>query len=165
MTSARARGQWPIYACNAGFDPRRCSSDALAYRNAVALLRFSIVIFALLAGCATTVTTMDGRTLALNSTEFREYVERVFREQNQAATALAFAQDDSSGTRYETLLELEDALLEACADLNEVAAARRDDRALGLRQQASMAATAPNCESMTRQTQDALDALPQGGRP
>jgi hypothetical protein len=108
---------------------------------------------------------MDGRTLALNSTEFREYVERVFREQNQAATALAFAQDESSGARYETLLELEDALLEACADLNEVAAARRDDRALGLRRQARMAATAPSCESTTRQTQEALDALTQGGPP
>ncbi len=159
MTSARARGQWPHLACNAGFDPRRCSFNALACRNAVALLRFSIVTFVLLVGCATTITTMDGRTLALNSTEFREYVERVFREQNQAATALAFAQDESSGARYETLLELEDALLEACADLNEVAAARRDDRALGLRRQARMAATAPNCESTTRQTQEALDAL------
>ncbi len=121
-----------------------------------------MVIFALITGCATTITTMDGRTLALNSTDFREYVERVFREQNQAATALAFAQDESSGARYETLLELEDALLEACADLNEVAAARRDDRALGLRRQARMAATAPGCESTTRQTQEALDALAQG---
>ncbi len=102
---------------------------------------------------------MDGRTLALNSSEVREYVERVFREQNQAATALAFAQDDASGTRYETLLELEDVLLEACAGLNELAAARRDDRALGLRQQARMAATAPSCESTTRRTREALDAL------
>ncbi|MEE8542915.1 MAG: hypothetical protein V3S94_03585 [Gammaproteobacteria bacterium] len=125
----------------------------------MAILRFSIVTLALFAGCASTITTMDGRTLTLTSPEFRAYVERVFREQNQAATALAFAQDESSGPRYETLLELEDALLEACADLNEVAAARRDDRALGLRRQARMAATAPNCESTTRQTQEALDAL------
>ncbi len=102
---------------------------------------------------------MDGRTLALNSTEFREYVERVFREQNQAATALAFAQDEASGTRYETLLALEDALLEACADLNALAAARRDDRALGLRRQARMAATAPGCESSTSRTEERLERL------
>jgi hypothetical protein len=125
----------------------------------VATLRFSIVTFALLAGCATTITTMDGRTLTLNSPELRDYVERVFREQNQAATALAFAQDEASGNRYETLLQLEDALLEACADLNELAAARRDNRALGLRRQARMATTAPSCESSTRQTEEALDAL------
>ncbi len=102
---------------------------------------------------------MDGRTLTLNSPELRDYVERVFREQNQAATALAFAQDEASGNRYETLLQLEDALLEACADLNELAAARRDNRALGLRRQARMATTAPSCESTTRRTEEALGAL------
>ncbi|MEE8248635.1 MAG: hypothetical protein V3R59_00245 [Gammaproteobacteria bacterium] len=159
MTFAPAKGQWPVSACNTGFDPGRCPFSELKDRSAVAILRFSIVTFVLFAGCATTITTMDGRTLALNSSEVREYVERVFREQNQAATALAFAQDDASGTRYETLLKLEDVLLEACAGLNELAAARRDDRALGLRQQARMAATAPSCESTTRRTRETLDAL------
>ena len=125
----------------------------------MAIFRLSLVTFALLAGCATTISTVDGRTLTLNSPEFREYVERVFREQNQAATALAFAQDDASGARYETLLQLEDVLLEACASLNALAAARRDNRVLGLRRQARMATTVPSCESMTRQTQEAFDAL------
>jgi len=125
----------------------------------VAILRFSIVTLALIAGCATTITTMDGRTLTLTSPELRAYVERVFREQNQAATALAFAQDDASGTRYETLLELEDGLLEACASLNALAAARRDNRDLGLRRQARMVTTAPDCESTTLRTREALDAL------
>ncbi len=102
---------------------------------------------------------MDGRALALNSAEFQDYVERVFREQNQAAIALAFAQDEASGIRYETLLQLEDALLDACADLNVLATARRDNRALGLRLQARMATMAPSCEAATRQTEEALDAL------
>ena len=87
------------------------------------------------------------------------YVERVFREQNQAATALAFAQDDASGARYETLLQLEDVLLEACASLNALATARRDNRVLGLRRQARMATTVPSCESMTRQTAEQLERL------
>ena len=125
----------------------------------MATLRFSIVTFTLLAGCATTITTMDGRTLRLNSLEFRDYFERVFREQNQVATTLAFAQDEASRIRYETLLQLEDALLEACADVNALAAARRDNRALGLRLQARMATTAPSCEATTRRTREALDAL------
>jgi len=122
-------------------------------------LRFSIVPLALLAGCASTVTATDGRTLRLNSSEFRVYVERVFREQNAAATALAFAQEEASGIRYDTLLEFEDALLAACAELNALAAARRDDRALGVREQARMATTAPGCEATTQRTQEALDAL------
>ncbi len=125
----------------------------------MATLRFNIVTLALLAGCATTITTMDGRTLTLNSPQLRDYVERVFREQNRVATALAFAQDEASGTRYETLLRLEDALLEVCADLNALAAARRDNRALSLRRQATMAMTAPSCESTTRRTEAALDVL------
>ncbi len=125
----------------------------------MAILRFSIVTFALFAGCATTISTVDGRTLTLNSPEFRVYVERVFREQNQAATELAFAQDDASGARYETLLQLEDVLLEACASLNALAAARRDNRVLGLRRQARMATTVPSCESTTRQTAEQLERL------
>lgn len=86
-------------------------------------------------------------------------MERVFREQNAVATALAFAQDEASGVRYDTLLEFEDALLTACAELNALAAARRDSRALGVREQARMATTAPGCEATTQGTQEALDEL------
>jgi hypothetical protein len=122
-------------------------------------LRFSIVPLALLAGCASTVTATDGRTLRLNSPEFRVYVERVFRDQNAVATALAFAQDEASGDRYDTLLEFEDALLTASAELNALAAARRDCRALGVREQARMATTAPGCEATTQEIQEVLDAI------
>ncbi len=122
-------------------------------------LRFSIVSLALLAGCASTVTATDGRTLRLDSPEFRVYVERVFREQNAAATALAFAQEEASGVRYDRLLEFEDALLTACAELNALAAARRDSRALGVREQARMATTAPGCEATTQGIQESLDAI------
>jgi hypothetical protein len=92
----------------------------------------------------------------VSSREFRGYVERVFREQNQAATALAFAQEGAEGTDYERLLELEDTLLEACAELNALASARRDDRAPGLREQGRMARTAPECESATRRVRGGL---------
>jgi hypothetical protein len=125
----------------------------------LARLRFSIVSFALLAGCASTVMATDGRTLRLNSPEFRVYVERVFRDQNAVAIALAFAQDEASGDRYDTLLEFEDALLTACAELNALAAARRDCRALGVREQARMATTAPGCEATTQEIQEVLDAI------
>jgi len=125
----------------------------------VTTLRFSIVSLALLAGCAATITAMDGRRLRLNSVDFRVYLEQVFREQNSVATALAFAQDEVRGTGYESLLQLEDVLLDACADLNALAAARRDNRALSLRERARMAATAPGCEVTTQRTRAALDVL------
>ena len=130
----------------------------LADQCPVPTLRFSIATLALLAGCAGTVTATDGRSLRLDSPEFRNYVEHVFREQNEVATTLAFAQDEASGIRYDTLLEAEDALLAACADINALAAARRDGRALGVRDQARMAATAPGCEATTQRTREALDA-------
>ena len=131
----------------------------LSLRNTVADLRLIIVSLALLAGCAGTITTDDGQALRIASPDFRDYLERVFREQNRLAMVLAFAQEESGGNDYERLVELEDDLLVACAALNELAAARRDDRTLSLRAQARLAATAPQCESTTRQAQRALDSL------
>ena len=125
----------------------------------MASLRLSALGFILLAACAGTVTTRDGRALRLSSPAFREYVEQVFREQNQVVTALAFAQADASGSRFDTLIELEDELLAACAELNALAVARRDDVVLGLRQQARMAATAPDCESTTARSRQVLNTL------
>jgi len=133
--------------------------STLVDRCPVIILRISVAALALLAGCAGTVTVSDGRTLRLDSPEFRDYVERVFREQNEVATTLAFGQEEASGSRYDALLEFEDALLAACAEINELAAARRDGRSLGVREQARMATTAPGCEATTQGTREALDEL------
>ena len=119
--------------------------------------RFFIVSVILLAGCAGSITTTDGRVLSFNSSEFSDYFQYVFREQNQTATALAFAQEAAVVDR-ERLLTLEDALLGACAELNALASARRDDNVPGLRQQARMARTAPACEAATLEVRAALDA-------
>ena len=102
----------------------------------------------ILSGCAT-VTTTDGERLTLRSQEFRDYVERVFREQNHWATELLNAQDGAEGARYEELIRVEDSLLAACAGLNELAAARRDARTLGPLRQAELARSAPECEAIT----------------
>jgi hypothetical protein len=100
-----------------------------------------------LQGCAT-VPTADGARLKLASPEFRAYVERVFREQNRVADAVAFAlEDDGSGTE---LAAAEQRLLAACAGVNELATARRDDSALGLRRSLRAARTVPECERATR---------------
>ncbi|MGI9258669.1 MAG: hypothetical protein ACR2QQ_07530 [Gammaproteobacteria bacterium] len=103
-----------------------------------------ILFLGALAGCASTVTTLDGRHLRLSSLEFGLYFERVFRDQNEVATVLAFAQSDvADGSEF---VALEDDLLAACAGLNELALASRDGRSLSRRRQAGLAATAPACE-------------------
>jgi hypothetical protein len=113
---------------------------------------------ALLAACA--VTTADGTRLGLASDEFRAYVERVFRDQNKTASDLAFALDDattSGGPEPRELAAAEERLLEACSGLNELATSRRDQQQLGIKQSASAARGAPDCERATRAAQAALD--------
>jgi len=110
---------------------------------------------AILAGCA--VLTADGERLALTSPGFRAYVERVFREQNRVADRFAFAlegeRDAPAG-----VMAAEQALLDACAALNELATARRDDRHLSLRQRSTAARSAPTCERTMRASVATLDA-------
>jgi hypothetical protein len=119
-------------------------------------------------GCAAGgVTTPDGARLALPSAAFRSYAEGVFREQNRLADALAFALEDlpaDSTAREQTLLDAETALLNACAPLNELAAARRDARPLGRLEQARLARQAPACDAQSRQTQAVLQPAKGSGR-
>ena len=106
-------------------------------------------------GCAA-VPTADGGRLKLTSPEFRAYVERVFREQNRVADELAFALDGAAAPAA-GLAAAEQSLLEACAGVNELATARRDERRLGLRRRAASARSVPACE---RATLEAAKLLP-----
>jgi hypothetical protein len=107
-------------------------------------------------GCVS-VTTADGQRLALTSTAFASYVERVFREQNRIADALAFALEGEAAGGAE-LIEAEQALLTACAGVNELATARRDGDSLGLKRSAANARSVPTCE---RAAQAAARLLPK----
>ena len=113
----------------------------------------------LFTACAA-VTTADGRQVAFGSSEFRSYVETVFREQNKAASDLAFAIEDASsgGAEPPELIAVEDALLRACAGLNELATARRDEQRLGAGRSAAVARKAPECERATLDARSALAA-------
>jgi hypothetical protein len=108
----------------------------------------ALVLLLLLSGCAA-VPTADGQRLSLRSAEFREYVERVFREQNRAADAVAFALD-APGAQDAELAAAEQNLLVACAGVNELATARRDEQRLGLRSSVRAARSVPDCERATR---------------
>jgi hypothetical protein len=112
-------------------------------------LRLSIALTAAaLAGCAG-VLTADAERLRLASPEFRAYVERVFREQNRVADALAFTVE-SAPEPPEALVVSEQALLMACAGVNELATAQRDSRRLGLQRRLALARGVPHCERAAR---------------
>jgi hypothetical protein len=108
----------------------------------------SFGVLLLLQGCAA-VPTADGERLELASPEFRAYVERVFREQNRVADAVAFALEEEEDSDA-GLAAAEQRLLAACAGVNELATARRDDSALGLRRSLRAARMVPECERAAR---------------
>lgn len=108
----------------------------------------------LLAGCAA-VTTAEGRRLGIASAEFRAYAEQVFRAQNEVATELAFALEEHSDAP--ALMAAEDELLAACAQLNALAAARRDERRTSTAERVSAARSAPGCERAANAARAALE--------
>jgi energy-coupling factor transporter ATP-binding protein EcfA2 len=123
---------------------------------AMRLTRFAAsCALVLLAGCAT-VSTVDGQRMKLTSEDFRGYVERVFREQNRVADEVAFALEAPGAPRND-LADAEQRLLDACAGVNELATARRDELRLGMRRSLAAARTVPQCEAITRAVAEALN--------
>jgi len=114
---------------------------------------------AAVSACAAVVTADDER-LRLASPEFRAYVERVFREQNELADALAFAVEDRP-TPPPAIVAAEQALLGACNGVNELATARRDSRRLGMRDSLDLARSVPECERAARQAGAVLAPPPK----
>jgi len=114
---------------------------------------------AAVSACAAVVTADDER-LRLGSPEFRGYVERVFREQNELADALAFAVEDQPSPPA-ALVAAEQALLGACTGVNELATARRDSRRLGMSRSLELARSIPGCEQAIRQAGPALAPPPR----
>jgi hypothetical protein len=101
------------------------------------------------------VPTADGQRLKLTSPQFRDYVERVFREQNRVADDLAFALEAPGS--HAALAAAEQELLAACAGVNELATARRDGRELGMRRSLRAAHTVPDCERAARAAETRLE--------
>ena len=99
--------------------------------------------------------------MSLRSAEFREHVERVFREQNRVADAVAFALE-TPGAHESELGVAEQELLAACAGVNELATARRDQRRLGVRHSVRAARSVPECERATRAVDAKLPKLREG---
>jgi hypothetical protein len=109
----------------------------------------------LVAGCS--VMTADGERFALRSPEFRAYVERVFKEQNRVADRFAFALEDAANAPAD-VTAAEQALQDACAKLNELATARRDEQRQSTGRRLDAARSVPRCETTLRASTATLDA-------
>lgn len=109
------------------------------------------------AGCA--VTSADGRRLRPGSDAFADYVEAVFRRQNEIATALSLALDTETvdTPRYLRLEDAEIALQTACSQLNAMALAQRDGRDPGGLGALRRARSAPDCELAAASASAALE--------
>jgi len=111
-----------------------------------------------LGGCA--VTAVNGTRMGLKSDEFADYVESVFRGQNEVASALALELDseDPDSDRYDRLDAAELELLNACVGINELAARQRDGEPLGGFKALKRARQAPDCERATEAAARILSA-------
>lgn len=110
-----------------------------------------------LCGCA--VTSVNGTRMGIRSDEFADYVETVFRQQNEVASVLALELEsaDPDSERYAELDAAELAVLDACVDINELAAAQRDGESLRGFKALARARQTPECE---RATAAALNLVP-----
>jgi hypothetical protein len=143
----------PLRACCRRLGPSRAGSG---FARALLMLAAGPLFALGLAGCA--VRSLDGDRLPVRSEAFADYVEAVFRRQNEVATELAFAFDnpDLDDAGYARLEAAETNLLEACRGLNQIAQRRRDGDPLGGLGALSRARQAPECERATLAAEDAL---------
>jgi hypothetical protein len=108
-----------------------------------------VCVNTILGGCVGAVELANGRHIPLNSKEFEDYVEYVFKYQNRVADELAFALVDADVTDAKAQMDLEQAeanLQTACSGINELATARRDGQRISVRRKLEFARQVPDCE-------------------
>lgn len=118
------------------------------------------------AGCVSVTRTLpDGSTERLRGDDIREYAGAVFRRHNAASsallTALPFIEDDAPDVA-ERLLAADERMSAACAPIDRVAIAWRDEGAVDLGDKVAFARALNDCQTQTV----ALEAaLAQAGIP
>lgn len=141
-------------------------TDAAGNRRRFASSGAVVAGILVLAACAPYITAANGDRIRANSQEFRDYARQVFEMHNDAVTRIAYALDDLESDpdqidRYNGIVDADDRMMDACAELNNAAVARRDGKQLGLHELAGVASSIPDCERATTQaTQLISDASP-----
>ena len=141
-------------------------TDAAGNRRRFASSGAVVAGILVLAACAPYITAANGERMRANSQEFRDYARQVFEMHNDAVTRIAYALDDLESDpdqidRYNGIVDADDRMMDACAELNKLAIARRDDKQLGMSELAGVASSVPDCERATAQaTRLISDASP-----
>lgn len=113
-----------------------------------------------LAACVPLVETQNGRHLRATSPEFKDYAERVFRQQNSLSWALVEALETvSDPDKLHQLNHLESQLRQDCEPVNRLASARRRGTTSSRAEQLALVRALPECEARSQEAQQLLDRL------
>ena len=122
-------------------------------------------MLALVSGCASVqLHYPDGHTASMTKPEFKAYVERVFRYQNQIGDELIRADellDDGQILADARLPRGEEAMEQACRPLIALVNAKVEHQAMKLADQLEMPRAAPACERAAQEVDALLRALPR----
>lgn len=132
--------------------PHRASGVLIMVEHALKCAhRLCILGLITLSGCI---------TLAPEGEAFREYAERVFREQNQVTDEIMWRMPDIEVKNPDLATQLAQAEMEmfaACEPLNELAILYRDQQKPGLIKKFSSARSVRSCDQATQSATTLLD--------
>jgi len=141
---------------------RYCSSFVTRIRPGAAYYRDALIplLCLCLAGCVPLVETEDGRHLRATSPAFKDYAERVFRQQNSLSWALLEAMETvSDPDTLQHLTQLESQLRQDCEPVNRLASARRRGTTSSRADQLALVRALPQCEARSQEARQLLDRL------
>jgi len=144
---------------------RDCSSLVTRIRPGAACYQGALILLLCLclASCVPLVETQDGRHLRATSQAFKDYAERVFRQQNSLSWALVEALERvSDPDTLQRLTQLENQLRQDCEPVNRLASARRRGTTTSRAEQLALVRALPQCEARSQEARQLLDRLDEG---
>jgi len=120
---------------------------------------FAILLVVLLGGCATTIETLEGERLRIDSPQFRDYALGVFKRNNSTLTTLFDVLEQVDDADAARLDQAELRMIEACETLNSAAAAQRDGKKLGVRILRTISSTVRPCDEATHETNQLIQEI------
>jgi len=127
------------------------------------ILRSVSVFVAVFPGaCATTIETLDGERVRVDSSQFRDYALGVFKRNNNTLTVLFDVLEQVDDVDALRLDQAEQRMIEACETLNSAAAAQRDGKKLGVRMLRTISSTIRPCDEATHETDQLIAEISAG---
>lgn len=105
------------------------------------------------------VTTRKSGTMLMSETEFKKYVEGVFRYHNRVMNDLIEASGDRTDldpVKAEALSVAEEKMIDTCRPLNELVAESLSGKEVGLAIEMNLADTVPACEEASEAVEELI---------